>query len=87
MLFKIVKYRVDEGLPESVPERLMLLDVESAGEAIDLAVRVLGVESHRDVTLTQFVGVPPQGARVLHNKMTFEEMYDLGPDGLVSALQ
>jgi hypothetical protein len=86
MLFKIVQYLVDEELEPKVPERLMLLDVESFEEALDLAKRVLSVEKRSDVTLSQFIGKVPFGARVLQSKMTFEELYELDPNGLATAL-
>lgn len=85
-MFKIVRYTLDQGSPPQVPERLTLVDTDSYQDARILAVRVLGIESERDVVLTEFVGAVPRGTRVLHPKMTFEEMYGLVPGGMVSAL-
>lgn len=86
MMFKIVSYLVDDGLPRKVPERTSLVEAESFDEALDLAKRVLGTENREDVTLTQFVGQVPRGAKVYARHMTFEEMYGLEPGGLATAL-
>lgn len=86
MLFKIVSYMVDDGLPAKVPERPVLLEVESQVEAYELARVFLGLETSRDVVLARFAGAIPETARVIHNKLSFSEMYGLDDPGLATAL-
>jgi hypothetical protein len=85
MLFRIVKYVVDDET--RVPDRVSLVDAGTVAGAFLLARRVLGVESSAHVKLEQFIGPVPTGARVYNTKMTFEEMYGPGSDGLASSLQ
>jgi len=86
MLFKIDRYVVDDGLAPKVPERPSFVQSEDLKSALALAKRALGVERTSDVKLSQFIGRVPANAKVYVNHMTFEEMYDLGSEGMVSAL-